>query len=154
MSKFDDYSPSITGDTRICRGRLIMTQWCYCHLWRRSLWTEMTAGSPSLKIKGFFKISWSTTELNGNIHSDDNSNNYKWRKYIIKKILQNHGLIDGSMLYNVKNYKFCQWNHISKLNKKIYTDSIFTYFYDQETMFLLPVKEYPIDSSQKSVAQI
>ena len=63
----------------------------------------MTAGSPSLKIKEFFNIKWSTTELNRNINSDDNSNNYKWRKYITKKIPQNHGLIDGSMLYNVKN---------------------------------------------------
>ena len=96
-----------------------MTQWCYYHLWRRTLWTEMTAGSPSLKMKEFFKVRWSTTELNRNIHSDDNSNNYKWRKYITKKILQNHGLIiDGSMLYNIKNYKFCLWHHISKLNKK------------------------------------
>ena len=34
--------------------------------------------------------------------------------------IQNHGLIYGSMLYNVKGYKFCQSDHIFNSLKKIY----------------------------------
>ena len=74
----------------------------YLHNWRckdlqRSREHEvMTSLPPMKKMKKFFKVRWSRTELNSNNHSDDNSNNYKWRKYLTKKILQNHGLIDGS----------------------------------------------------------
>ena len=55
----------------------------------------------------------------------------------------------GSIFYNVKNYKFCQRNHISKLIKKRYIDSISIYFYDQETSFHYLWRSGPLTTLKK-----
>ena len=49
--------------------------------------------------------------------------------YNYRKKLQNHGLIHGIMVYNVKSYKFCLSNPIIKLNKKRYIKSLSIYFF-------------------------
>ena len=51
-----------------------------------------------------------------------------------QKKIQNHGLIHGSMLYSVKSYKFCQSNHIFKLNKKD-TWAVYPYFLMKFVLF-------------------